>query len=87
MVFMDDKCDKILYSIKNYLTKMFENKLIEKKVYVFSNFLIGKSSGIYLPTVHVCRITFKNESCMVNTVDDRIKFLPIISIFLLMLIY
>ncbi|KAL4299296.1 hypothetical protein AHAS_Ahas17G0086700 [Arachis hypogaea] len=68
---MNDKCDKIHCSIKNYLAKIFENDLIEGKVYVFSNFLIEKSSGIYLPTAHVYRITFKNESRIVNTVDDR----------------
>ncbi|RYQ95030.1 hypothetical protein Ahy_B08g090010 isoform A [Arachis hypogaea] len=45
-------CNKIHCSIKNYLAKMFENKLIEGKVYVFSNFLIEKSSGIYLSTAH-----------------------------------
>ncbi|KAL4336862.1 hypothetical protein AHAS_Ahas12G0052600 [Arachis hypogaea] len=71
MILMDDKCDKIYYSIKNYLTKMFENELIERKVYVFSNFLIEKSSEIYLPTTHVCRITFKKESRIVSTVDDH----------------
>ncbi|KAL4306471.1 hypothetical protein AHAS_Ahas16G0181600 [Arachis hypogaea] len=50
---------------------MFENELIEEKVYIFSNFLIEESSGIYLPTTHVCRINFRNESRIVNTVDDR----------------
>ncbi|RYQ85309.1 hypothetical protein Ahy_B10g104834 [Arachis hypogaea] len=50
---------------------MFENDLIEGKVYVFSNFLIEESSGIYLLTTHVCRITFKKESRIVNTIDDR----------------
>ncbi|RYQ85311.1 hypothetical protein Ahy_B10g104837 [Arachis hypogaea] len=64
-------CDKIHRSIKNYLAKMFENDLIEGKFYVFSNFLIEESSGIYLPTTHVCRITFNKESCIVNTIDDR----------------
>ncbi|KAL4299359.1 hypothetical protein AHAS_Ahas17G0093000 [Arachis hypogaea] len=59
MVLMDDK---------SYLVKMFENKLIEEMVYVFSNFVIEESSGIYLSTTHVCRITFKKELC--NTVDD-----------------
>ncbi|KAL4337958.1 hypothetical protein AHAS_Ahas12G0162200 [Arachis hypogaea] len=50
---------------------MFENELIEGKVYVFSNFLIEESSEIYLPTTHMCRITFKKESHIVNTIDDR----------------
>ncbi|KAL4397069.1 hypothetical protein AHAS_Ahas01G0155000 [Arachis hypogaea] len=55
---------------KNYLTKMFENELIEGRVYIFSNFLIEESSKICLPTTHVCRETFK-ESRMKNTVDDH----------------
>ncbi|KAL4337934.1 hypothetical protein AHAS_Ahas12G0159800 [Arachis hypogaea] len=62
MVLMDDN---------SYLVKMFENELIEGRVYVFSNFVIEVSSEIYLPTAHVCRITFKMESRIVNTVDDR----------------
>ncbi|KAL4370865.1 hypothetical protein AHAS_Ahas06G0108500 [Arachis hypogaea] len=49
---------------------MFENELIEEKVYVFSNFLIEELSGIYLSTAHVCRITFK-ELHIVNMVDNR----------------
>ncbi|KAL4374117.1 hypothetical protein AHAS_Ahas05G0149700 [Arachis hypogaea] len=49
---------------------MFENELIERRVYVFSNFMIEASGAIYLPTAHVCRITFKKESRIVNTVDD-----------------
>ncbi|KAL4293987.1 hypothetical protein AHAS_Ahas18G0183000 [Arachis hypogaea] len=61
MVLIDDKCDKIYCSIKNFLSKMFENELIKKKVYVFSNFAIEESSGIYHLTVNVCRITFKKE--------------------------
>ncbi|XP_020970095.1 uncharacterized protein LOC107620097 [Arachis ipaensis] len=71
MVLIDDKCDKIHCSVKNYLAKMFENDMIEEKVYVFSNFLIEESSGIYLPTTHVYRITFKKESRIVNTINDR----------------
>ncbi|KAL4371451.1 hypothetical protein AHAS_Ahas06G0167100 [Arachis hypogaea] len=70
MVLMDVKCDKTHSSIKNYLTKMFENELIEGKVYVFLNFVIEKSSEIYIPTAHVCRIIFK-ESYIINTVDDH----------------
>ncbi|KAL4356467.1 hypothetical protein AHAS_Ahas09G0089600 [Arachis hypogaea] len=54
MVLMDDKCDKIHCSIKSYLTKMFENELIEERVYVFSNFVIEELRGIYLPTAHMC---------------------------------
>ncbi|KAL4374060.1 hypothetical protein AHAS_Ahas05G0144000 [Arachis hypogaea] len=50
---------------------MFENKLIEGKVYVLSNFAIEESSEIYFPTTHVSRITFKKESRIVNTVDDH----------------
>ncbi|KAL4289407.1 hypothetical protein AHAS_Ahas19G0383100 [Arachis hypogaea] len=50
---------------------MFENELIERKVYVFLNFVIKESSGIYLLTTHVCRITFKKESRIINTVDDH----------------
>ncbi|KAL4293476.1 hypothetical protein AHAS_Ahas18G0131900 [Arachis hypogaea] len=72
MVLMDDKCNnKIYYSIMSNLAKMFENELIEGRVYVFSNFVIEKSNRIYLPTVYVCRITFKKESRIVNMVDDR----------------
>ncbi|XP_072090407.1 uncharacterized protein [Arachis hypogaea] len=80
MVLMDDKCDKIHCSVKNYLTKMFENDLIEGKVYVFSNFLIEKSSGIYLPTTHVygesivhipSNILIKNSE---TALDDLIDF-------------
>ncbi|KAL4294478.1 hypothetical protein AHAS_Ahas18G0232100 [Arachis hypogaea] len=52
---------KVFMNDKNYLAKMFENKLIEGKVYVFSNFLIEKSSGIYLSTAHVCRITLRRS--------------------------
>ncbi|KAL4286905.1 hypothetical protein AHAS_Ahas19G0132900 [Arachis hypogaea] len=70
MVLMDDNCDKIHCSIKSYLTTMFENELINGRVYVFSNFVIEELSRIYLPTAHVCRITFKKESRIVNTVDD-----------------
>ncbi|KAL4288056.1 hypothetical protein AHAS_Ahas19G0248000 [Arachis hypogaea] len=68
---MDDKCDKIYCSIKNYLAKMFENDLIEGKVYVFSNFLIEESSGIYLPTTHVCRIIFKKESHVIGLLTEK----------------
>ncbi|KAL4274752.1 hypothetical protein AHAS_Ahas20G0038600 [Arachis hypogaea] len=50
---------------------MFENDLIEGKVYIFSNFLIEESRRIYLSTAHVCRISFKKESRIVNTVDGR----------------
>ncbi|KAL4344837.1 hypothetical protein AHAS_Ahas11G0218300 [Arachis hypogaea] len=57
--------------MKNYLIKIFENELVERKVYIFSNFEIEKSSGIYLLTVHTCKISFKNESRIVHTVDDR----------------
>ncbi|RYR14705.1 hypothetical protein Ahy_B04g071373 [Arachis hypogaea] len=52
--------------------KMFENDLIEGKVYVFSNFLIEELSRIYLPTTHVCRITFKKELRVANTVNDDV---------------
>ncbi|RYR01136.1 hypothetical protein Ahy_B06g079979 [Arachis hypogaea] len=61
MVIIDDKYDKIHYSIKNYLAKMFENELIEEK----------ESSGIHLSTAHMCRITFKKQSCIVNMVDNQ----------------
>ena len=53
------------------MTKIFENELVERKVYVFSNFEIEKSSGIYLLTVHTCKISFKIESGIVHLVDDR----------------
>ncbi|KAL4288218.1 hypothetical protein AHAS_Ahas19G0264200 [Arachis hypogaea] len=71
MVLMDDKCDKIHCSIKSYLAEMFVNELIEEKFYVFSNFVIEESSRIYLSIGYVCKITFKNESHIVNIVDDR----------------
>ncbi|KAL4276016.1 hypothetical protein AHAS_Ahas20G0165000 [Arachis hypogaea] len=64
-------CDKIHCSIKNYLVKMFEHDLIEGKVYVFSNFLIEESSGFYLPTTHVCRITFKKESYVIGLLTRK----------------
>ncbi|KAL4277019.1 hypothetical protein AHAS_Ahas20G0265300 [Arachis hypogaea] len=50
---------------------MFENDLIEGKVYVFSNFLIEESSGIYLLTTHVCRITFKKESHVIGLLTGK----------------
>ncbi|KAL4393953.1 hypothetical protein AHAS_Ahas02G0103500 [Arachis hypogaea] len=70
MVLMDDKCDKIHYSIKSYLTKMFENELIEGMVYVFSNIVNEESREIYLPTAYVYRTIFKEESHIINTIDD-----------------
>ncbi|KAL4336727.1 hypothetical protein AHAS_Ahas12G0039100 [Arachis hypogaea] len=66
IVLMDDNCDKIHCSIKNYLAKMFENELIEGNVYVFSIFLIEESSRIYLPTAYVYRITFKKKSRIIK---------------------
>ncbi|KAL4307181.1 hypothetical protein AHAS_Ahas16G0252600 [Arachis hypogaea] len=50
---------------------MFENELVERKVYFFSNYEIGESSRIYLPTAHTCKISFKNESYIIHTANDR----------------
>ncbi|RYR20234.1 hypothetical protein Ahy_B03g065328 [Arachis hypogaea] len=41
---------------------MFENKLEEGKVYVFSNFAIEESTGIYLLNEYIYKISFKKES-------------------------
>ncbi|KAL4337124.1 hypothetical protein AHAS_Ahas12G0078800 [Arachis hypogaea] len=49
---------------------MFENEPIKGMVYVFSNIVNEESREIYLPTTHVCRTIFKQESRIVNTVDD-----------------
>ncbi|KAL4294494.1 hypothetical protein AHAS_Ahas18G0233700 [Arachis hypogaea] len=61
----------VLIDGKSYLTKMFENELIKRRVYIFSNFVIEESSVIYLLTIHVYKITFKNESRIINIVNDR----------------
>ncbi|KAL4299756.1 hypothetical protein AHAS_Ahas17G0132700 [Arachis hypogaea] len=53
------------------MTKIFENELVERKVYVFSNFEIEESSGIYLSTAHTCKISFKKETCIVHTIYDH----------------
>ncbi|KAL4293133.1 hypothetical protein AHAS_Ahas18G0097600 [Arachis hypogaea] len=50
---------------------MFKNDLIEGKVYIFSDFLIEESSAIYLPTAHVCRITFKKESHVIRLLTRK----------------
>ncbi|RYR20849.1 hypothetical protein Ahy_B03g066097 [Arachis hypogaea] len=62
LVVMDEMGDRIQYTIRNPLRRLFEGDLSDSKVYTISNFSLSLNDQKYKPTTHSHRIYFKRET-------------------------